>query len=211
MKKLIFAASISVLSILLVAAVWKTDVTSTKPLMTKAVKVGDRAPEFKLKNVKGETISFDSYKDVKGYIITFTCNHCPYAIMYEDRLIALHKKYAPLGYPVIAINPNDPKIQPADSYEAMQERAEEKDFPFEYLFDEGQKVYPQYGAERTPHIFLVDKKKKVRYIGAIDDNAQDAEAVKVKYLENAITALQKGKKPNPDFTKAIGCTIKAKK
>jgi len=211
MKKLIFAASISVLSILLVAAVWKTDVTSTKPLMTKAVKVGDRAPEFKLKNVKGETISFDSYKDAKGYIITFTCNHCPYAIMYEDRLIALHKKYAPLGYPVIAINPNDPKIQPADSYEAMQERAEEKDFPFEYLFDEGQKVYPQYGAERTPHIFLVDKKKKVRYIGAIDDNAQDAEAVKVKYLENAITALQKGKKPDPDFTKAIGCTIKAKK
>ncbi len=214
MKKLIFAASISVLSILLVAAVWKTDVTNTESAilgMVKGVKVGDRAPEFKLKNVKGETISFDSYKDAKGYIITFTCNHCPYAIMYEDRLIALHKKYAPLGYPVIAINPNDPAIQPADSYEAMKERAEEKDFPFEYLFDEGQKVYPQYGAERTPHIFLVDKKKKVRYIGAIDDNAQDAEAVKVKYLENAITALQKGKKPDPDFTKAIGCTIKAKK
>lgn len=214
MKKLIFAASISALSILLVAAVWKTDVTNTESAIlgvVKGVKVGDRAPEFKLKNVKGEIISFDSYKDAKGYIIAFTCNHCPYAIMYEDRLIALHKKYAPLGYPVIAINPNDPAIQPADSYEAMKERAEEKDFPFEYLFDEGQKVYPQYGAERTPHIFLVDKKKKVRYIGAIDDNAQDAEAVKVKYLENAITALQKGKKPDPDFTKAIGCTIKAKK
>ncbi|HMR43850.1 MAG TPA: redoxin domain-containing protein, partial [Saprospiraceae bacterium] len=105
MKKLIFAASISVLSILLVAAVWKTDVTNTESAilgMVKGVKVGDRAPEFKLKNVKGETISFDSYKDAKGYIITFTCNHCPYAIMYEDRLIALHKKYAPLGYPVIA-------------------------------------------------------------------------------------------------------------
>lgn len=141
----------------------------------------------------------------------FTCNHCPYAIAYEDRIIALNNEFAINGFPVIAINPNDPAVQPADSYEKMQERAKEKGFTFPYLFDEGQKVYPVYGATRTPHVFLLQKTEKgnvVRYIGAIDDNYEDPAAVKTEYLANAIKSLLAGSEVNPTFTKAIGCTIK---
>jgi len=173
--------------------------------------VGDVAPDFNLKNVDGQMYSLEGMSDVKGYIVTFTCNHCPYAVMYEDRLIDLHNRYASKGYPVVAINPNDPAAQPADGFAEMQERAEEKGFPFVYLFDDGQKVYPQYGATRTPHVFLLDADRKVRYIGAIDNNAQDAEGVTEKYLEDAIAAVEAGKDPDPNFTKAIGCTIKVKK
>ncbi|MEM1320639.1 MAG: thioredoxin family protein [Bacteroidota bacterium] len=172
--------------------------------------VGDKATDFSLKNVDGKMISLADHKEAKGFIVTFTCNHCPYAVLYEDRLIDLHNKFAAQGYPVVAINPNDPAVQPQDGFEEMKARAQEKAFPFVYLFDEGQQVYPQYGATRTPHVYLLDKDLTVQYIGAIDDNARDASAVKVKYVEDAIAALESGKKPDPNFTKAIGCTIKAK-
>ena len=174
-------------------------------------KVGDKAVDFNLKNIDGKMVSMAGMKDAKGYIVTFTCNTCPYAIKYEDRLIDLHNKYAPQGYPVIAINPNDPAVKEGDSVEAMKVRASEKSFPFVYLFDEGQKVYPKYGATKTPHVFLLDKDMTVKYIGAIDDNTNDASAVKVKYVENAIANMEAGKDPDPSFTKAIGCSIKTKK
>ena len=172
------------------------------------LEVGDVAPDFKLKGVDGNMTSLADMKDAKGYIVTFTCNHCPYSVMYEDRLIELHNKMAPKGYPVVAINPNDPAAEPKDSFDGMVERAKEKSFPFAYLFDDGQKVYPQYGASRTPHIFLLDADMKVRYIGAIDDSARNAEKVSKRYVEMAIEALEKGEDPTPSFTKAIGCTIK---
>lgn len=175
---------------------------------------GDKAIDFKLKNVDGKMVSMSDFKDAKGFAVIFTCNHCPYSIAWEDRINELNRKYAKLGYPVIAINPNDPNEQPADSYENMIVRAKEKDFSFPYLFDEGQKVYPVYGATRTPQVYLLNKEKGdliVRYTGAIDDNYEDAGAVKSKYLENAIDALLNGKKADPDFTKAIGCSIKKKK
>lgn len=170
--------------------------------------VGDTAPDFSLKGTDGKMTSLADYNEAKGFILTFTCNHCPYAVMYEDRLIALHKKMSKLGYPVVAINPNDPKAKPEDSYDNMIVRANEKSFPFAYLFDEGQKVYPQYGATKTPHVFLLDKERKVRYIGSIDDSARDADAVTKKYVEMAIEALEKGENPKPEYTKAIGCSIK---
>ncbi len=173
--------------------------------------IGDKATDFKLKNVDGSYVSLSDFADVSGYIVVFTCNHCPFAVMYEDRLIDLNEKYAPRGYPVIAINPNDPEVQPKDGFEAMIVRAEEKGFNFPYLMDEDQKIYPQYGATRTPHVFLLDDGRIVRYIGAIDDNHEDPDAVKEKYLENAIMALESGKEPDPSMTKAIGCTIKKKR
>ncbi len=175
------------------------------------LKVGDTAPDFKLKNVDGKMVSLSDYKEVHGFIIAFTCNTCPFSKMYENRLIELHKKYAPKGWPVVAINPNDQGFQSKEDFEAMQERAKEKNYPFTYLDDEGQKVYPQYGAERTPHIFLLNDKHTVEYIGAIDNNAQYPDAVTQRYVENAIAALEKGEKPDPDFTKAIGCTIKGRR
>jgi peroxiredoxin len=176
-----------------------------------ALKPGDTAPAFQLRNVDGGMVSMDDYPDAKGYIIIFTCNHCPYAVAYEDRMIELHNAYSPKGYPVIAINPNDPEVQSQDSYVKMQERASEKGFTFPYLFDEGQVIYPQYGATKTPHVFLLDKTRKVRYIGAIDDNFSDASAVKQHFVKDAIAALEAGRDPDPVTTKAIGCTIKTKK
>ena len=174
-------------------------------------KVGDKATDFKLKSVDNKMYSMADYKDAKGFIVVFTCNHCPFAVKYEDRIIDLAKKYKSKGYVLLAINPNDPAAQPEDSFELMQKRAKEKKFTFPYLFDEGQKIYPQYGATKTPHVFLLDKNLVVKYIGAIDDNVEDATQVKEKYLENAIAALEKGEEPTPNTTKAIGCTIKVKK
>ncbi len=197
MKKIIFLAVFACMMVMQAAA--------------QGYKPGDKAIDFKLKNVDGKMVSLADYPKAKGFIVIFTCNHCPYAKAYEDRVIALDKKYKPLGYPVIAINPNDPVSQPDDSYAKMQERAKEKGFTFPYLFDEGQKVYPVYGATRTPHVFVLQKTTDgnvVRYIGAIDDNYEDASAVTTAYTANAVDALLAGKAVNPDFTKAIGCAIK---
>lgn len=181
-------------------------------VVTSGYEVGDKATDFKLKNVDDKMVSLSDYKDVKGYIVIFTCNHCPYAVAYEDRIIDLDKKYKKLGYPVIAINPNNPEVQEKDSYDLMKVRAKEKGFTFPYLFDEGQKIYPQYGATKTPHVYVLEKTKNgniVKYIGAIDDNHSDESAVKVKYVENAVDALLKNKEVSVKVTKAIGCSIKA--
>ena len=174
-------------------------------------KVGDTATDFKLKNVDGKMVSMSDYENAKGFIVIFTCNHCPFSIAYEDRIIDLDKQYKDKGYPVIAINPNNPEISKGDDFVSMQKRAKEKGFTFPYLFDAGQEIFPQYGATRTPHVFILnkeDKELKVAYIGAIDNNYSDATAVTEKYVEDALNALIEGEKPNPNFTKAIGCTIK---
>lgn len=177
------------------------------------VKVGDIAPSFSLKNVDGKLVSLDDYRSQKGVILIFTCNHCPYAKAYEDRIISLDKQYRSKGFPVVAINPNDVSIVPEDSYENMQVRAKEKGFTFPYLYDATQAVANAYGAERTPQVYLLKKsgdKFTVAYIGAIDDNYKDASAVKARYVEQAIEAIQAGKNPDPSTTKAIGCTVKRK-
>ena len=151
------------------------------------------------------------YKDAKGFIVIFTCNTCPVSVANEDRIIALNDKYQNLGYPVIAINPNNPEISEGDSYELMKKRAKEKGFKFPYLFDDGQKVYPKYGASKTPHVYVLNKEDKeliVKYIGSIDDSARNAGAVKTKYVENAVDALLKGMPVDPASTNAIGCSIK---
>lgn len=130
---------------------------------------------------------------------------------HKDRINDLARKYANNGYILLAVNPNDPEVQPADSYEYMQERAREKAFAFPYLFDKEQKVYPEYGATKKPHVYVLDNKLTVRYIGAIDDYADDAARVQIRYIEKAIQAIEKGEEPTPAVTKAIGCSIKFKK
>jgi len=174
-------------------------------------KVGDVAADFNLKNVDGKMVSMANYPDAKGFIVVFTCNHCPYAKAYENRLIELDKMYSKKGYPVIAINPNDPNIVPEDSYLKMKEKSYEKGYTFPYLIDEKQDVYKRFGATRTPHVFVLQKEDKdlvVKYIGTIDNNYKDAEAVTEKYVAGAVNSLLAGNNPEPDFTKAIGCTIK---
>ena len=175
---------------------------------------GQVASDFKLKNIDGKMVSMADYKNAKGFIVTFTCNHCPYAKAYEDRIIALNNKYAAKGYPVIAINPNDAVQYPEDDFSSMKLRAKEKNFTFPYLHDESQDVARAYGAIKTPHIFIVQKENQqfiVKYIGAIDDNWEDATAVKEKYVENALDALLKGQPVAVANTKAIGCGVKWKK
>lgn len=204
MKKLLLLCSMSLMFL-------ATAIAQSSPAAKDGYQIGDTAEDFKLLNVSGHMISLKDYGKMAGYVVVFTCNHCPYSVMYEDRLIELHNQTAEMGYPVIAINPNDPEVRPGDSFEKMQERHKEKGFPFTYLFDDGQKVYPKFGATKTPHVFLLDSDMKVRYIGAIDDNARDPEAVTVNYVLEAIKSLEAGKDPEPSTTKAIGCSIKVKK
>ena len=175
---------------------------------TNGYEIGDVAADFTLKNIDGSMVSMKDYKKAKGFIVVFTCNHCPYAKAYEERIIALQNKYGS-EYQVIAINPNDAKSYPDDNFESMQVRAKEKGFNFPYLLDESQEIAKAYGATKTPHVFLLDKNKVVKYIGAIDDNARDLKSVEEKFLENAIKALDAGKKIDPETTKAIGCSIKS--
>ncbi len=173
--------------------------------------IGDIATDFKLKNVDGNMVSMSDYKDAKGFIITFTCNTCPYAVLYEDRINELNKKYAPQGYPVIAIMPNNTRIKPGDSFEAMQKRAAAKGFTFPYLIDEDQNIFPQYGAKKTPHMYVLQKTDAgnvVKYIGAVDNNYKDASAVTEPYVENAVNALLNGEEVKETKTRAIGCSIK---
>ena len=199
MKKITWALSLMILSLSLVNA--------------EGYKVGDKASDFKLQNIDGRYVSLSDYKDARGFIVVFTCNGCPYAKAYQDRIIELDKKYKSRGYPVIAINPNDTDLKPEDNLAAMKERAQEKGYTFPYLKDAGYEVFRQYGATRTPHVFVLEKNKEdlvVAYIGAIADNYQDASAVKEPYLAGAIDALLADREPEPSFTKAIGCTIKQK-
>jgi peroxiredoxin len=200
MKKMLGLLLIAAVGLFIAAGIATTD---------NGYKVGDKATDFELKNVDGKMVSLSDYEDANGYIVIFTCNTCPYAVANEDRIIELHNKYADKGWPVIAIQPNNPEMKPGDSFEAMKERAASKGFEFPYLIDEGQTIFPQYGADRTPHVFLLDKDRIVRYIGAIDDSPRTEDGVSVKYVEDAISAIEKGEDPKVTFTKAIGCTIKA--
>lgn len=177
------------------------------------LKPGDLAEGFTLKNVDDTEVSLSDYVTQKGVIVVFTCNPCPFANAYEQRIIQLNNKYADHGFPVIAINPNDEELSPEDSMEKMKIRAAEKEYPFPYLKDASGEVYKKFGATRTPHIYLLEVvggKFKVAYIGSIDDNAMNASDVTQRYLEKAIASVQSGIPPNPNTTKAIGCTIKSK-
>ena len=173
--------------------------------------VGDQVVDFKLKNVDGRWVSLGDYKKAKGFIVVFDCNTCPYSKAYNSRIIALNKKYSAQGFPVVAINPNDPVISPGDSFEAMKRQAQEKNYDFPYLIDESQEVTKTFGATNTPHVFVLKKTKgalQVAYIGTIDDNSGDATAVSRRYVEDAVEALLHGQEVPLTKTKAIGCAIK---
>ncbi len=181
----------------------------------KSYKIGDKVADFSLKNVEnGKMVSLYSLPGAtKGVIVMFTCNHCPFAKKYEQRIMDLDKKYAALGFPVLAISPNDPSIAPDDSYDNLAARAKEKNYSFPYAFDETQGVAKAFGAAKTPHAFLVAKegdKWVLKYMGGIDDNPDEPENVKKPYLANAIDAVLAGKPVAVTEAKAIGCTIKWK-
>lgn len=182
-------------------------------LSAQGYKLGDKATDFSLRNVDGKMVSLKDYNGSKGFIVVFTCNHCPFSKAYESRILDLDKKYAELGYPVIAINSNDVNKSPDDSFELMQELAKEKNYSFPYLYDETQEIAKNYGATRTPHAYILRKESNsliVKYIGAIDDNADEPENAKIRYIQLAVDALISGNEVTIKETKAIGCTIKWK-
>ncbi len=170
---------------------------------------GDAAPPFTLKNVDEKMVGLSDYADKKAIVVVFTCNHCPFAKAYEQRLIDLQKEYADDGIQFVLINPNDPKKQPEDSFAKMQKRAAERSYPFPYVYDETQAIAKAYGAARTPEVYLVSPESKVVYRGRIDDNTELAQ-VKKRDLKDALDLFLAGTpdKITEKSTKAFGCTIK---
>lgn len=175
--------------------------------------VGDTAADFKLKNVDGKMVSLADYTSAKGFIIVFDCNTCPVSKAYNERIHALNKKYAPKGFPLIAINPNSPELARGESFDEMVKYAKKKGYDFPYLYDESQETVKAYGATNTPHIFVLTKSAsdlKVAYIGAIDDNTRNASAATKHYVEDAVDALLADKPVATPKTKAVGCGVKIK-
>lgn len=180
----------------------------------KGLLPGDKAVVFKLKNIDGEMVVLGDNASAKGFIIVFTCNTCPVAQAYEQRVMDLDRQFASKGYPVIAINSNDALLSPGDNFDAMKKRAAEKKYSFPYLTDESQQVARAYGATHTPTVFVVKKEMGdfiVKYVGAVDNNAQDGEQASEKYVQNAVKALIDSKPVATQTAKAIGCGIKWKK
>ena len=177
-------------------------------------KAGDIATDFNLKSVDGDMVSLSQFESAKGFILIFSCNTCPVVKKYDDRISKLHREFSDKGYPVVAINSNDKNVSPGDSFEEMKKTAKSKAYDFKYLYDESQEVAKEYGATNTPHIYVLTKeegKLKVSYVGAIDNNADDASKADKKYVADAVNNLLNGEKISVTGTKAVGCGIKWKK
>lgn len=167
-------------------------------------------PDFRLKNVDGRFVSLKNYPEAKGFVIVFTCNHCPFAKLYPPRLNDLASKFGPQGVPLIAISSTDTITYEEDTYGEMVAKAKQEAFKFPYLFDGSQKVAKAYSAQKTPHAFVIWKEKGkwvVKYDGAIDDNGAEPEMVENTYVSDAVEALLAGKAVPLPETKSIGCQI----
>jgi peroxiredoxin len=176
--------------------------------MEFTIAVGKAGPTFNLKGVDGKLHSMNDYADKKVVVVIFTCNHCPAAVKAEDRLIQLQSDYADKGVQLVAINSNEDKGHPTDSFDNMIRRAAEKGFNFPYLRDETQEVAKAYGALRTPHVFLLNRARKVAYRGRIDDNIDDANAVQRHDLREAIGEVLKRRRVSVPSTEPVGCNVK---
>jgi len=191
---------------LVVALVVATAALAASRCYADKLKLGEPAPQWsKLPGVDGQVHSLPDYRDAKLVVVVFTCNHCPVAVAYEDRLVALQKDYQDKGVQLIAINVNN---LPADRLDKMKERAQEKGFNFPYLHDASQQTGRAYGAVNTPHVFVLDQTRKLVYRGGIDDNFQKPTAVKHAYLREALDSLLAGKEPAQADTPHPGCSIK---
>ena len=174
------------------------------------LKIGDKLPEFTITAINGRECNLYEFEESKIIVVMFTCNHCPYVRAYEDRLIKLQKDFSDNCVTFVAINSNDDKNYPEDSFENMKIRAKEKGYNFPYLRDENQAVAKMFGASHTPEIFVFDQDRILKYHGKVDDNWKESAKVKKEYLREAITALLEGKPIEIPENQAIGCTVKWK-
>jgi len=177
---------------------------------SKGMPLGTPAPPFSLPGVDGKSWSLDSFADAELLVVVFTCNHCPYAIASEDRLLEIQNDYREKGVRLVAINPNDADKYPDDSFAKMKERAAEKAFTFPYLHDETQEVARAYDAACTPDIFVFDRERKLVYNGRIDDNWQHPEEVTRQDLRSVLDAALEGSTVDFEHVPSMGCSIKWK-
>ena len=178
--------------------------------MAFTLELGQPAPDFALPGVGGKTTALADLADAKLLVVAFTCNHCPYVIGSEDRLNALFADYAPKGVALVCINSNETENHPTDSFDDMVVRAKEKAFAFPYLRDESQDVALAYGALRTPHFYLFDAERKLRYTGRMDDNPMTAGEETTHELRDALDDLLAGREVAVPLTNPIGCNVKWK-
>jgi peroxiredoxin len=178
--------------------------------MAFTLELGDRAPDFSLPGVDDKTLSLADLADSKLLVVAFTCNHCPYVIGSEDRLNDLLADYAPKGVALVCVNSNETENHPTDSFGDMVVRAKEKGFAFPYLRDESQDVALAYGALRTPHFYLFDGERKLRYTGRMDDNPMTAGEETTHELRDALDDLLAGRDVALPLTNPIGCNVKWK-
>lgn len=199
---------ISLLLLAGVAGFWTA--LSASAQAAKGYNLGDAIGDFRLKSVDGRTISLADYHNQKGIILVFTSNHCPFAKAYENRLIALDRKFAAQGYPVLAIMPNDPLAYEEDSFDNMKSRAQSRAYSFPYVIDESQTTARVFGATRTPQFYVVKEAGGqfiLEYTGSLDDNPQDETSVQRRYVDEAVTSLLAGRPVKSPITKPIGCAI----
>jgi len=178
--------------------------------MAFTLPVGQPAPDFRLPGVDGKEYSLADFAGAKVLIVVFSCNHCPFVVGSEDRMNALYADYAPKGVALIAINSNETENHPSDSFEHMVQRAKEKGFRFPYVRDESQKVAKAYGALRTPHFYVFDADRKLRYTGRMDDNPREPGKQTTRELRDALDAILAGKEAPTPLTNPIGCNVKWK-
>ena len=170
--------------------------------------------DFSLKNVDGKIISLKDYPNAKGFIVVFTCNHCPFAKLYPPRFNALYAQYEKLNVPLIAISSTDTLVYEEDTYFKMVKKAKKEHFNFPYLYDATQSVAKMFGADKTPHAFVIWKENAqwvIKYSGAIDDNGAEPNLVKNPYVAKAVDALLEGKLVDIPETRSIGCQILMRK
>ena len=196
--------------------------TSFKPLNSKedipTLAIGAKAPDFKLMGTDGKMYSLASFSKAKVLMIVFTCNHCPTAQAYEDRIIQITKEYTPKGVAVVAIMPNDPTAvrldelgwtDMGDSFAEMKLRVKQKKYNFPYLYDGKTEITSKaYGPIATPHVFIFDKERKLRYQGRVDDTEKPTKTPNSLDTRNALDAVLAGKDPAVQTTKVFGCSIK---
>jgi peroxiredoxin len=171
--------------------------------------IGDRAPDFELPDTHGTSWSLADGDGASATVVVFTCNHCPYALAWHDRIVAVARDYAGRGARFVAINPNDAERYPRDSYEAMKRRVDAEDWPMPYLRDESQEVARSFGAKTTPDLFVLDAGGRVRYRGAPDGEYDDPSAG-AAWLREALDAVLAGEDPVRAETRPVGCSIKWK-
>jgi peroxiredoxin len=176
--------------------------------MAFTLEIGASAPDFSLRGVDGQNYSLQSFADAKILVVAFTCNHCPYVVGSEERIIAFNSEYSQRGVQLVCINSNESENHPQDSFENMVERAREKGFQFPYLRDEDQSVALSFGALRTPHFYVFDRERKLRYTGRMDDNPKFAGEETTHELRDAVDALLRGEEPEIVQTNPLGCNVK---